>query len=57
VRPELGFSSTVLLYGRHVTVVYAHPNFWTGEFEALHGYHVEEGVPAQCWLGGDEGGA
>jgi hypothetical protein len=52
VRPELGFSSTVLLYGRHVTVVYAHPNFWTGEFEALHGYHVEEGVPAQCWLVG-----
>ncbi|MEM2866843.1 MAG: hypothetical protein QXM46_01040 [Candidatus Hadarchaeales archaeon] len=52
VRPELGFASTVLLYGRHVTVVYAHPNFWTGEFEALHGYHVEEGVPAQCWLVG-----
>ncbi|MEM2536211.1 MAG: hypothetical protein QW435_04355, partial [Candidatus Hadarchaeales archaeon] len=52
VRLELGFSSTVLLYGRHTTVVYTHPNFWTGEFEALHGYHVEEGVPAQCWLVG-----
>ena len=52
VRADVGFASTVSLYGEQATVIYAYPNFWTGEFECLHGFHNQEGIPKQSWVVG-----
>ncbi len=50
VRPDLGFSSTIALFGKYATTMYAHVDYWKGEFDWFEGFHNEEGVPVQYWL-------
>ena len=50
VRPDLGFSTTQALYGKYATTMWAHANWWTGEFTWFQGFHNEDGIPVQHWV-------
>ncbi len=50
VRPDLGFSTTQMLYGKYATTMWCHIDWWRGEFVWLQGYHNEDGVPVQHWI-------
>ena len=50
VRPDLGFPTTQLLYGKYATTIWAHIDYWRGEFDWLEGFHNEDGVPVQYWI-------
>ena len=50
VRPDLGFSTTQMLYGKYATTMWCHVDWWRGEFVWFQGYHNEDGVPVQHWI-------
>lgn len=52
VRSDIGFQSTVALYGEHATTICCHVNLWKAEFTWVHGFHNEKGVPVQYWVVG-----